>query len=405
MNNLQFAGFRFDPDLAMAYGQKALTMLIILAITWLAAKIAKWAFAKMINRIPFLQRDTGSGSSVGDSLGKIVKLLIWLFGLVAILNVLNLGSVTGPVQELLTDILRFIPHLIGAGIIFFVGAIIARIVRDIVSTALETVNFDKWANKSGADQVTGNSAISKTISTIVYVLIMIPVVIGALQALQITAISNPLVHMLQTFLSAIPNIIGAAVLLGFGYMIGKWVAGLLEEILPGLGVNRSVDALGLLPAGTTASGLAGKVVMIAIMLLTAIAATRLLNFPELTAIVTQVVEIGGGVIFGGVIIGVGFMLANLLSSFLGSAGAGAASMVKYATIFLFAFIGLRQMGIGEEIVDMAFGAIVIGGAAAAALAFGLGGRDMAAKKLAELDNTPAPKAAATRKAAAPKTGE
>ena len=404
MDNLQIGGYRFDPDLAMHYGEKLAIVIGILLVTWVAAKIAKWAFAKAVDKIEFLQRDTGSGESVGASLGKIVKLLIWLFGLVAILNVLNLGNVTGPVQQLLNNVMGFIPRLIGAGIIFFVGSMIAKIVRDIVETALSAVNFDKWANKGGAEEVTGNATISKTIATVVYVLIMIPVAIGALQALAITAISDPLVGMLDTILHAIPNIVGAAILLGLGYMIGKWVAGLVEEILPGLGVNRSVSALGVLPAGVTASGVVAKIAMIAIMLVSAIAATRLLNFPELTALVTQVVEIGGGVIFGGVIIAVGFLLANLLSNLFAAGGGTAASVIKYATMFLFAFIGLREMNIGNEIVEMAFGALVIGGAAAAALAFGLGGKDAAARKLAELEGgekpaTPAKKPAAKKPAA------
>ena len=399
MDNLQLGGYRFDPELAMHYGQNLAIVAAILVVTWLAAKVAKWAFAKAVDKIEFLQRDTGSGESVGASLGKIVKLLIWLFGLVAILNVLNLGSVTGPVQELLNNVMGFIPRLIGAGIIFFVGSMIAKIVRDIVETGLSTVNFDKWANKGGAAEVTGNSTISKTIATVVYVLIMIPVAIGALQALQITAISDPLVGMLNTILAAIPNIVGAAILLGLGYMIGKWVAGLVEEILPGLGVNRSVSALGILPAGVTASGVVAKIAMIAIMLVSAIAATRLLNFPELTTLVTQVVEIGSGVIFGGVIIAVGFLLANLLSNLFAAGGGMAASVIKYATMFLFAFIGLREMNIGNEIVEMAFGALVIGGAAAAALAFGLGGKEAAARKLAELEGGAKPAAPAKKPAA------
>lgn len=399
MENLQIGGYRFDPELAAHYGEKALTVAIILIVTWLAAKVAKWAFAKAVDKIEFLQRDTGSGESVGASLGKIVKLLIWLFGLTAILTALNLGSVTRPVEELLTSIVHFVPNLIGAGIIFFIGSMIARIVRDLVSTALSTVNFDKWVNKSGAEEVTGNSALSSTLATVVYALIMLVTAIAALQALKISSISDPLVGMLQTFLLAIPNIVGAAVLLGLGYIIGKWVAGLVEEILPGLGVNRSVSALGILPAGVTASGVVAKIAMIAILLVSAIAATRLLAFPELTALVTQIVEIGGSVIFGGVIIAVGFMLANMLATLFSAGNTTAASLIKYATMFLFAFIGLREMNIGNEIVEMAFGALVIGGAAAAALAFGLGGKDAAARKLAEMEGGAKPAAPAKKPAA------
>ena len=59
------------------------------------------------------------------------------------------------------------------------------IVRDLVVTMLQTVDFDKWANRGGVEGVTGNSAISKTIGTIIYVLIAIPVAIAALEQLGI----------------------------------------------------------------------------------------------------------------------------------------------------------------------------------------------------------------------------
>lgn len=406
LDNVRVGNYVFDSELAMEILQKAGLALGILLVTWLLAKAAKWSFAKLVDRIPLFQRATGSGESIGMTLGRIVSLLVWLFGLVAILNALELGSVTGPVESMLTNVLAFVPNLIGAGIIFFVGSIIANIVKELVETAMMSVNLDKWANRGGVDQVTGNSGISKTIGTIVYVLIIIPVAVAALQALQISSISDPLVSMLNTILAAIPNIIGAAIMLGLGYVIARWVANLVEDVLPGLGIDRSVGALEILPEGVTVSSVAAKVVMVAIMLVSAIAATRLLQFPELTALVNEILGLGGKVIFGGVIIAVGFLIANMLASIMrGAAGDGMGAMVvRYATIILFAAMGLKYMGIADSIIEMSFGALVIGGAAAFALAFGLGGRDSAAKLLDELRTTPA-KPASPRATKAAKAAE
>ena len=64
-----------------------------------------------------------------------------------------------PVQALLNDGAEFIPRLIGAGLIFFIGLMVARIVRDLVVTALQTVDFDKWANRGGVDTATQLSGI------------------------------------------------------------------------------------------------------------------------------------------------------------------------------------------------------------------------------------------------------
>jgi hypothetical protein len=394
MDFLKDFGYTLDFEIVQEWGLKILMAIGIYIITKIIASVVKWSFAKLVDRISFLQTDTGSGQSIGVSLSTIVGLLVWLFGWIAILTVFNLDAVTGPLKELLDTVMGFIPSIIGAGLIFFIGLVVAKIVRELVVTFMQTVNLDKWANKAGAEEVTGNTTISSTIGTVVYVLIIVPVAIAALQALQISAISDPAITLLETILGSIPLIIGAALVLGIAYFIARWVADLVAEILPGLGVDKSVSALGILPAGTTASSLVARVVMIAIMLFAAIAATRLLNFTELTVILDSVLELGGRVVFGGVVIAAGFFIANMLASLMGSQNPMAANVVRYAALILFAFMGLQFMGVGEEIVQTAFTALVVALGVAGALAFGLGGREAAARQLEKMqDDAPAAKKA------------
>ncbi|AMO71892.1 hypothetical protein AZE99_08555 [Sphingorhabdus sp. M41] len=405
MDGMRIGNYALDTELMMVWGEKLGLALIILLGTWILGKAAKWAFAKLVDNVKFLQRDTSAGTSVGESLGKIVSLLIWLFGLLIILRVLGLGGVDAPIQTLLNSIMGFVPNLLGAAIIFFIGMVVARIVRDLVVTALQTVDFDKWANRGGIDAVTGNSTISKTIGTIIYVLIIIPIAILALEALNLESVSGPASDMLRMILEAIPNIIGAAIILGIGYLISKFVVQIISEILPGLGVDQSVAALGILPAKTTLTSVLARIAQVAIMLFFAIAAMRLLGFAELTSILDQVLELGGRVIFGSIVIAVGFLIANLLSKIVGGTDEGsmASTIVRYATIILFTFMGLQFMGVGQEIVQTAFTALVIGGAAAAALAFGWGGRHVAGKMLEDVyANPPKPKAPIARKPATAK---
>lgn len=385
---MHVGNYVFDQNLAMAILEKIAIAVLILIVTWVLAKAAKWAFAKLVDTVKLFRRSTSTGESFGSSLGKIVSLLIWLFGLLAVLQVFDLGGVMAPVQTLLNNVMEFIPRLIGAGLIFFIGAMVARIVRDIVVTALQTVSFDKWVNRGGAEALTGNSQISNTIGVIVYVLIIIPVAILALDALDLASVSAPASDMLRLILEAVPRIIGAALLLGIGYLVSRFVVQILKEILPGLGADRAVGATDLLPDGATVSGVVARVAQVAIILFFAIAATRLLGFPELTAILDRVLELGGRVVFGGAVVIVGFLIARLLERLIGGAGETslAASIVKWATIILFTFMGLQFMGVGEDIVRLAFGALVIGGAVAGALAFGLGGRNWASRQLEKLDD-------------------
>lgn len=410
---MRIGNYRFDEQVAMEVIEKVGLALIVLLITWAAAKAAKWAFAKLVDNISFFQRGTGNGLSLGESLGKIVSLLIWLFGLLIILQVLGLGAVAGPVDSLLENIVDFIPNLIGAGLIFFIGLMVARIVRDLIITTLQTVDFDKWANRGGVDNVTGNTAISKTIATIVYAIIVIFVSIMALEALSIDSISGPASSMLQLIFDAIPRIIAAAILLGIGYLISKFVVQVLKEVLPGLGVDRALAESGMMADGARASSIIARVVQVAIILFFAIAATRLLGFPELTRILDQVLVLGGKVVFGAVVIAFGFFIANLLARLIAGDGenATAATIVRWATIILFVFMGLQFTGIGGMIPANALTILIAGVAVAGALAFGLGGREWAARKLEEMDSdlggssAPAAPKPKRRKAAAPTSND
>jgi len=76
---------------------------------------------------------------------------------------------------------------------------------------------------------------------------------------------------------------------------------------------------------------------------------------------------------------VGVIMARLVAKLVGdSVGeSGLPSILKYAIIALAVAMGLRFMGLANEIVNLAFGLILGSAAVACALAFGLGGRETA----------------------------
>ena len=225
--------------------------------------------------------------------------------------------------------------------------------------------------------------LSRIAGQLVFALIVIVVSISALQVLGIEAIAEPATQMLTLILNAIPSVIAAALLLGIGYLISRFVGPLLESTLRGLGTDRALADLG---AGGTRSTPPSRVIatigQVAIVLFFAVAATRVLGFPEVTEILDTVLEVAGGIILGGAIIAVGVFVANLAPRFVsGRTG----EVIRYAAIALFVAIGLGSMGLADSIVNLAFGALVVGAAAAAAIAFGLGGRDAAARQLQRLE--------------------
>ncbi|MFX0537086.1 mechanosensitive ion channel [Ornithinimicrobium sp. Y1847] len=388
--------------------EKAGIALIILIVTWIVARLVKAAFTKLVGNVKFLQRQSGDGQSLGAALGQIASLLVWLLGLIAILQVFSLEQVLGPIQSMLDNLLSYLPAVIGAGFVFFVGYVIAKIARQLTTTALDTAGFDRGvarltngqlgdaeaARAAGADAdgeavlrgggSTGSGTrLSSVLGNLVFALILILVGIAALQILGISAISDPAESMLQTVFDAIPNIIVAALLLGLGVFIAKFVAQLLEGTLRGFGTDKSVAELGIMPEGQSASSLLARIAQIAIILFFGVMATRMLNFPEITNFLEEVLALGGRVLFGGAIIAAGVIIAGLLRRTIGTGTAG--TIIYWATIALFVAMGLSFMGIADSIINLAFGAVVVGGALAAALAFGLGGRDAAARALAKVE--------------------
>jgi hypothetical protein len=384
----------------------------ILLVAWILARAAKWAIAKVVDRVPALRHhnETEPGRTVGSLIGEIAFWLILLVGIMLALQPLGLTQVLDPVRQLTTNSFAFIPNLIAAGLIFFIGLVIAKIVRRIVEGTLLAANADGWLRRSGlienaamtpvspADTpaaVKARPSFSRTVGAIVFYLIMIPVAIAALEALKIEAISGPATEMLRTILDAIPNVVGAAILIAIGYFLGKLAKGLIEQALPSLGFDRAVGALGFSPGRTTPSRAIGAAALIAIMIFFAIKAAELLNSPIIAAMLAQVLELGSRILFGTGIILAGVVIARIVASLVTSSGSSGwlPAVLRWSIIALAAAMGLRFMGLANEIVIIAFGSIIGSAAVACALAFGLGGRPTAHKLLerwSEGNKPPAP---------------
>jgi len=388
--------------------------LAILVIAWMLARGAKWAIAKLVDKVPVLQRHNEGepGQSLGSLIGEIAFWLILLVGILLALQPLGLAQVLEPVRELTTNTFAFIPNVIAAALIFLIGLVIAKIVRRLVEGSLIAANADGWLRKSGLVDVStpqpvapapeavvspapglplgaqraaapARPSISRSIGLVVYFLIMIPVTIAALEALRIDAISGPATEMLRTILDAIPNVLGAAILIAIGYFVGKLAKQAIEQILPSLGFDRAVSALGFSPESTTPSRTIGTLAMVAILIFFSIKAAELLQSPIIAVMLAQVLELGSRILFGTGIILAGVVIARIVSNLVSGAGSEGwlPAILKWSIVALAVAMGLRFMGLANEIVIIAFAAIIGSAAVAAALAFGLGGRPTAHKLL------------------------
>ena len=208
---------------------------------------------------PSTGRTTGTSSStqqrdqfsLSETIGNALYWFIFLLFLPSILSTLGLEGTLVPVQQLLNDILSILPNILAAIVIAAAGWLVAQVVRQIVTNLLAAAGIDRIGSRFGFSTRPGNQSLSWLIGTVVFVLILIPTAIAALEALRIEAISEPAIAMLNEILNILPEIFAAGVVLALAYVAGHFISELVTNILTGAGFNRIFQWLGFPTRPTT----------------------------------------------------------------------------------------------------------------------------------------------------------
>ncbi len=321
---------------------------------------------------------------IDEFIAKLAYYLVIVFVLLIVLNMMGIQGVLDPLSNMLDKFLAFLPNLIAAGVIGFAGYVIARIASEAVGFAAD--RLQDFSAKAG---LKGSLDLAKLIKQITFVAVFIPVLIAAIDALKIEAVSKPATDMFHQFLDAVPQIISAAVILAVFYIVGRYITQLLSRLLAGLGTDQLTSELGLnavIGKERSLSALLGNIAFFFILFSGIIAASEKLNLVQLTDILNEVFSIAGRVFFGLVILTIGNFLANLAKEAMVSSedNLWLGTIVRLAVLFIFLALGLSTMGIAQEIVNLAFGLTIGALAVAFALAFGLGGREAAGQYLSDL---------------------
>ena len=416
---------------------KLLGAAALLGIAWVVATIVKTIVTRGLGALNIEQRlgmtsaDTGD-FSLTDTLGNALYWFIFLLFLPAVLNALQLNGTLEPIQGMLNEILALLPNVLGAVIIGAVFWFVANIVKRIVTNLLAATGIDNIGRKAGLGAGGRGQSLSSILGTVVFVLILIPGIISALEQLQISAISDPATEMLNQVLDLLPKIFAAGVVLAFFYFAGQFVSEFVTNILTNLGFNNLLSWLGIsssepgtettpsgtssfdepidlgtgsaevygTPAGTeqptmiqtepsvsskTPSELVGLLCLVGIMLVATLTAVDILGIPALEDVFRIILAIAGQVLIGVVVFAIGLYLANLAYNLILSSGTSQSRLLaqsaRIAIITLVGAMALNRMGIAPNIVNLAFGLILGGIAVAIALAFGLGGREVAREEL------------------------
>ncbi|MGJ3245197.1 MAG: mechanosensitive ion channel [Elainellaceae cyanobacterium] len=419
---------------------------VLLAIAWALATVVKLITTRGLRALKVDERisqqsgtDVTEGGnsnqfSLSETIGNVLYWFIFLFFLPSILSTLQLEGPLEPVQNLLDQFLAFLPRVVAAVIIFAVGWLIATIVKGIVKNLLAATGIDRFGLRLGIGDESGEQTLSGIIGLVVFALILIPVAISALDALNIESVSEPAIAMLNQVLNTLPEIFTAGLILVLAYYAGKFLGELVTTILTSIGFDNIFYWLGLqsAPAETpapapqpsetpppptsrelkpyvrptdeneaaelaggirerTPSEVAGIIVLVGIMLFAAVAAINILNIEALTSLVTGIVIISGRILAGLIVFAIGLYLANLAFNVIASSGGRQSQILgqtaRIAIITLISAMALQQIGVATNIVNLAFGLLLGAIAVAIALAFGLGGREIASEQIREWLNS------------------
>ncbi|HBB34506.1 MAG TPA: hypothetical protein DC064_22630, partial [Cyanobacteria bacterium UBA9273] len=250
---------------------KILGAAILLGIAWLLATLVKLVATRGLRILRLDERlgqqvetpptppgafpspSTTPPFSLSETIGNALYWFIFLLFLPLILDSLGLQGTLQPVQQLLNEILGVLPNILAAIAIAAVGWFIAQVVRRIVTNLLAAAGTDRLGTRFGLQPTAGGQSLSWILGTVVYVLILIPTTIAALQKLQIEAISAPAIAMLNQILNALPKIFTAALILIVAYVLGQFISDLVTNILTSIGFNNVFQWLGVSPRPTKRS--------------------------------------------------------------------------------------------------------------------------------------------------------
>ena len=405
---------------AMMYLPRLLLALALALAAWLVATLVRTVVNKTLSATKMDEKlsESADMQPLSNTMGNVAYWLVLLLFLPAIVGALQIEGLMTPLSSMTSDFLAILPNLFAATIIGLVGWVIAKAVRGLVVNLLTATGIDRFSETR--DETKGLK-LSQLGGTLAFILVIVPTLIAALDALRIQAISGPLTNMLGIFLAALPNVLAASAILALAWFIGRFVAELVAKLLANLGFDRLPERIGLghafasndavvlqetdtavasshLPVtaevpdsaisaaagarpATTLSQLGGRIAFFFIMLFATVEAAGLLGFEGVHRLLEDFIGFGADVLLGLVIFVVGFWLADLAAKAVvrtNPDSRGLATIARVAILGLVLAMGLRAMGVADDIVNLAFGLVLGAIAIAVALAFGLGGREAAA---------------------------
>jgi small-conductance mechanosensitive channel len=196
---------------------------------------------------------------------------------------------------------------------------------------------------------------------------------------------QPLQDALSAFFSYLPQLIGAIVILIVGYVVARVLQAIVGRVLQGIGFDRWMERGGIkqffdrAETNQTPVSILGALVFWFVFIIAITMAADALGIPQVSAVLAQLIAYIPQIIAAILILILAALLANFISGIVrGATGSDIlASVAQYAILVYAAFAALTQLGIAVQLTANTFLILLGAVALAGAIAFGIGGREVA----------------------------
>jgi hypothetical protein len=187
-----------------------------------------------------------------------------------------------PFDRFIERLQEFLPNLLSFILILFTGIVLGLIFKTIFLRFFRAIKLDKFSERSGMVETLKKGGVKEPVSLVLSKLIFwLTIIIFFIMSLR--SLSVPVIEqILGSFILYLPNVLIAAVILFFGYLLSNF-----------LGRAALIAAVN---AGLKISGLIGRFVKLTIFLLAVTMALEQLGIGRETIVITFAI-IFGGIVF------------------------------------------------------------------------------------------------------------
>ena len=303
------------------------------------------------------------------------------------------SSVIQSFQNFFGTVIGYLPNILAVLVLLLLAWILAKVLRAGTRRLMRASGIDKRLGKGKDPQDESQYPVAQGAGTVVFWVVWILFILAILQVLGVGGLFDSIVVIFERIFAAIPHIIGAAVILAIFYFVGRLLAKLATKALTKIRFDELPVKLGLakkpIKGAGSPSNVVGYTTMVFMMLFGIMMAADLLGFTAVRELIAVLTQFLGLVILGVVIIGIGILVANFVANILRAAGRSEPmiSLARISIIVLSVVLGIRAMGFADDLILLGFGLALGAAALAAAIAFGLGGREVAGELLARWTKT------------------